>query len=359
MAARIVIDGRTIGSSSGRYVAKLVDALGRRDDKGLRYLLLVRPADRSLAQKLVRKNVELVLADIDDFSWAEQLRLPRLLKRLKPDLVHFCFPQHPVLWTRPFVLTVHDLTMLRFCRPGLANRVKQQIFRGVINRGLRAAEHIIVPTDYVGQDLIDNLGADPAKITRTHEAADSLSSQPKLIAKLEDLDFILGVSSGLKHKNTPRLVAAHQSLLAKYPKLHLALVGRITPEVEVATRNAKQVITTGRVDDSELVWAYQKAQCLVMPSLSEGFGLPGVEAWQFDLPVLAADNTCLPEVYGPAAGYFDPKNPGSIAEAISRLLGDNSWRRQLVAAGRKRRLDFSWEQTAAQTVAAYRQSLSG
>lgn len=359
MAARIVIDGRTIGSSSGRYVAKLVEALGRRDDKDIRYLLLVRPADKSLAQKLVRKNVELVIADIDDFSWAEQLRLPRLLKRLKPDLVHFCFPQHPILWTGPFVLTVHDLTMLRFCRPGLANRIKQQIFRGVINRGLKAAEHIIVPTDYVGRDLADSLGADPAKITRIYEAADSLSSQPEPITKLEDLDFILGVSSGLRHKNISRLVAAHQSLLAKHPRLHLALVGRITPEVEAAVRSAKQVITTGQVDDSELVWAYRKAQCLVMPSLSEGFGLPGVEAWQFGLPVLASDNTCLPEVYGSAAGYFDPEDSGSIAEAISQLLGDDSYRRQLVAAGQKRRLDFSWEQTAAQTVAVYRQSPSG
>lgn len=357
MAARIVIDGRTISSSSGRYVAKLVDSLGRRDGEDLSYSLLVRPADKDQAKKLVRSNVELVLADIDDFSWAEQLRLPRLLKRLKPDLVHFCFPQHPILWTGPFVLTVHDLTMLRFRRPGLFNQAKQQIFRGVVNRGLRAAEHIIVPTDYVRSDLVDSLGADPAKITRIYEAADSLASRSQSIVKLEGLDFILSVSNGLRHKNTPRLVAAHQRLLADWPNLHLVLAGRRTPEVEAAVSGARQVITTGLVSDSELAWAYGQARGLVMASLSEGFGLPGVEAWQFDLPVLAADNTCLPEVYGPAAGYFDPKNTGSIVEAVARLLGDNSWRKQLVAAGRKRRSDFSWGRTATQTVAIYRRAI--
>ena len=357
MAAKIVIDGRTINSSSGRYVYKLVDYLGRQKTPKQHYLLLVRPTDRTLAQKLVRKNVELVSAPFADFSWAEQLRLPRLLKRLKPDLVHFCFPQHPVLWTGPFVLTVHDLTMLRFSRPGPANYFKQQAFRGVINRGLRAAEHIITPTDYVRQDLIDSLGADPAKITRIYEAADSLGGQAKPIEKLEGLDFILSVSNGLGHKNNQRLVAAHQQLLAKHPGLHLVLAGRLTGELESAIRGSKQVVTTGRISDCELVWAYRQARALVMASLSEGFGLPGLEAWQFDLPVLASDNTCLPEVYGPAAGYFDPKDTSSIAQAIDRLIVDPTLSKRLVAAGQTRRQQFDWVETAEQTASIYHRVL--
>ena len=358
MSVRIVIDGRAIGSSSGRYIAKLVDQLGRQSGNDHHYLLLVRPADRALGQKLVRKNVELVLVDIDDFSWAEQLRLPRVLKKLKPDLVHFCFPQHPVLWRGAFVLTIHDLTMLRFRRPDTVSRIKQQVFRGVINWGLRAAEHIIVPTDYVRQDLIDSLGANPDKVSRIYEAADRLAGQPQPIPKLDGLDFVLSVGNGLAHKNNRRLVAAQQQLLVKHPRLHLVLAGRVTPEVETAVSGARQVITTGKISDSELVWAYRQARGLIMASLSEGFGLPGLEAWQFDLPVLASQTTCLPEVYGSAAGYFDPEDVSSMATTIDRLLSDRTWQKQLVAGGQKRRQDFDWANTARQTTTVYRRVLT-
>ena len=356
-SARIVIDGRTIGSSSGRYVAKLVEGLGRLNAPGHHYLLLLRPSDRSLAQPLARTNVELVEADIADFSLAEQLRLPRLLDRLRPDLVHFCFPQHPLSWSGPFVLTVHDLTALRFGRPGPINWTRRRLFRRVIIRGLARAEHIIVPTDYVRQDLIDSFRTRPEKIRRIYEAADDLSRVAKAIPSLSGRQFLLSVSNGLVHKNNRRLVAAHQQLLGKYPRLHLALVGRITPEIEAATVGTRQVVATGPVSDAELVWAYRRARALVMASLSEGFGLPGVEAWQFDLPVLAARATCLPEVYGPAASYFDPARVDSIATAADQLLAGPQLRQRLIAAGRQRRQQFSWQRTAQQTAAVYQQAL--
>lgn len=94
-----------------------------------------------------------------------------------------------------------------------------------------------------------------------------------------------------------------------------------------------------------------------MASLSEGFGLPGLEAWQFDLPVLASDNTCLPEVYGPAAGYFDPKDTSSIAQAIDRLIVDPTLSKRLVAAGQTRRQQFDWVETAEQTASIYHRVL--
>ena len=356
-SARIVIDGRTIGSSSGRYVAKLVDYLGRLKTPGQHYLLLVRPTDLALARPLARANVELVAADIADFSLAEQTRLPRLLRRLQPDLVHFCFPQHPLFWRGPFILTIHDLTMLRFGRPGPVEAIKRQVFRQIIIRGLKAAEHIIVPTNYTRQDLIDSLGGKPDKIETIYDAADNLSNQTKPIASLAGRQFLLSVSNGAVHKNNHRLAAAHQQLLARHPKLHLALIGRITPELQAAAKDAKQVVITGRVSDPELVWAYRQAEALVIASLSEGFGLPGVEAWQFDLPVLGSRATCLPEVYGSAAGYFDPNRVESITSAVDRLLTDNVWRKKLITAGRKRRRDFSWEQTARQTAAVYRRAV--
>lgn len=354
---RIAIDGRTIGSSSGRYVAKLVESLAGLKPPGQHYLLLVRPDDWPLAKSLAADNVELVAADIADFSLAEQIRLPGLLRRLRPDLVHFCFPQHPLVWRRRFILTIHDLTMLRFGRPGPAEAAKRKLFRRVIIRGLRRAEHIIVPTDHSRQDLVETLGGDSGKIEVIYDAADNLGGQSRPIPALAGRQFLLSVGNGLSHKNNRRLVAAHQRLLERHPGIYLALVGRVTPELRRAAEGARQVIITGPVSDAELVWAYRQAEALMMASLSEGFGLPGVEAWQFDLPVLSSRTTCLPEVYGLAAGYFDPWRVGSIAAAAARLLTDPGWRRQLVAAGRQRRRQFSWQQTAAQTAALYRRAI--
>jgi glycosyltransferase involved in cell wall biosynthesis len=100
---------------------------------------------------------------------------------------------------------------------------------------------------------------------------------------------------------------------------------------------------------------YRLATLFVFPSLREGFGLPLLEAMISQTPIAASIAPALPEVLQNAALFFDPSDPEDMAEKIIRLLNDEELRRDLIAKGERRALDFSWDRTAEQTLAIYRE----
>jgi glycosyltransferase involved in cell wall biosynthesis len=104
---------------------------------------------------------------------------------------------------------------------------------------------------------------------------------------------------------------------------------------------------------------YRAAECLVFPSLAEGFGLPVLEAMARGTPVACSDRTALPEVAGEAALYFDPLDTEAIARAIEALLRDEDLRRRLRAAGLEQARKFSWQRAAEETLASYERALAG
>jgi glycosyltransferase involved in cell wall biosynthesis len=113
----------------------------------------------------------------------------------------------------------------------------------------------------------------------------------------------------------------------------------------------------GRVSDSALVALYQQATLYIQPSLSEGFGLPGLEAMAYNAPVLSADSSCLPEVYGDAAAYFDATSTSDLTKHIDALVIDSYALSKLAENGQKRLLHFNWKTTGEQTLAVYRVAL--
>ena len=111
------------------------------------------------------------------------------------------------------------------------------------------------------------------------------------------------------------------------------------------------------MEDDELNWLYAHTSAYLFPSLMEGFGLPGLEAMTHGAPVVSSDATCLPEVYGDAAAYFDPNDTETMAKSIAEVLDDAALRKKLVKNGYERLKDFSWRKTAEQTLEVYRDAL--
>jgi len=107
------------------------------------------------------------------------------------------------------------------------------------------------------------------------------------------------------------------------------------------------------VDDANLSWLYSNAQAYVFPSLMEGFGLPGLEAMGYGTPVVSSNATCLPEVYGQAAHYFNPEDTSDMAEAIDQVLSDDKIRTRLAKAGYKQIKKYSWKKQAQETHKVY------
>ena len=359
-ARRIAIDARALATSSGGYIRGLLHGLAGLGEHQ-RFLILADPRDFKLIPK--SPNLTKVKAPFGSFSMAEQLGFHRLLTSLKPDLVHFCFPQHPVVYQGRFVVTIHDTIMFDFPQPGLTAALKRAAFRPVFGRALKRAARLITPSNHVRQRLIDNWGVPPERLETIYEAGQLFVKAGQLPTALRGKDYLLVVNNGLPHKNNWQLVQAHQDLLADWPHLHLVFVGQTDKhrrrlQRRLAGIRACQIILCDRLPQAQLAASYAQALALVTASLAEGFGLPGLEAMHWNTPVIVSRVACLPEVYGPAAAYFDPTSLAATKRALALVLKDETHRQTLIKAGRIRCREFSWRKTAQATARVYQSVLT-
>lgn len=357
----IAIDARIINSTTGRYVERLLHYL-EQVDKTNTYTILVRKKDLDF-WKLTNNNFSVLEADFSDYSFGEQVGLLKLLSELKPDLVHFCMPQQPILYRDRHVTTMHDLTLLKTYNSDknwLAFHIKQLIGRGVFWWIARSSAEIITPSMFTKAEYQKFARIDSEKIHVIYESADISKKRPKKYNGTAK-KYILYVGQQSDYKNVRRLASAHQQLLEKYPDLQLVLVGKkntsaLRNEKLFKKQSYRNIHFTGFVDDAELAWLYKNCQAYVFPSLMEGFGLPGLEAMLYGAPVVSSNATCLPEVYGNAAHYFNPHYPGDIAQAIDEVLRDDKLRAQLIKNGAQQIKKYSWKKMAQETLKVYKKA---
>lgn len=356
----IVIDARELRTSSGRYVERLLHYLQGVDNVN-RYSVLLKPADVA-GWTPSNPNFNKVPCRYKEFSFGEQLGLKRQIKSLEADLVHFTFAQQPIWYHGTVVTTIQDLTTLRFSNPDKNPAVfkfKQKVYAHVVKRVARKSVLLITPTVYVKDDVVQYTGVSADKITVTYEAADAISDSAKPVEALSGKQFIMYVGRPTPHKNLGRLIEAFGLLHGQHPDLKLVLAGKKDANYQrIEARGVEGVVFTDFVSEGELRWLYENCQAYVFPSLSEGFGLPGLEAMVHGAPVVSSNATCLPEIYEDAAHYFDPLDAQAIADAINEVLTDKELRSGLVAKGRTQVKKFSWQHMAEQTVEVYQQALN-
>lgn len=357
----IVIDARIRRSSTGRYTDRLLEHLqAAKSDH--RFTILLQPDDpwRPRAE-----NFEVVACPFPQFSInpLNELRFTYLLNSLKPDLVHFTMTQQPLFYRGKSITTTHDLTMLRFIRAGRTPKpifwLKRLGYRLIFYVVHKKTNAVIVPTKFVSEDLSQHLPFTADKITVTYEASEppvsDEASPPSGIQK----PFIMHVGSPFPHKNIQHLIKAFEQVRQQNPDLTLVLAGKKEFYFEELEKWAKKrpsyesIHFTGFVEDSELKWLYENAEAYVLPSLSEGFGLPGLESMAHDCPLISSNATCMPEVYGDAAVYFDPLDINDMAQAIQKVIGDKKLRKDLIAKGHEQVQKYSWQKMAQQTLRVY------
>jgi glycosyltransferase involved in cell wall biosynthesis len=361
---KIVIDARELRTSSGRYVERLLHYIQQIDDTN-QYEILVKSKDIS-GWKPTRPNFNKVSCLAKEFSFGEQLKLRKQIKSLKADLVHFAFPQQPIWYKGKTVTTIHDLTTLRFNNPDkniYLFKFKQKVYSFVIKRAVRKASRVFVPSNFVKEDLVKFTGIKPSKVLVTYEAADPITENSESFSNLVNQKFIMYVGRPTPHKNLDRLIESFVLLKKTHPDLELVLAGKLDSNYRriqsmVQTQDIKDVLFTDFIREGQLKWLYENCQAYVFPSLSEGFGLPGLEAMLCGAPVVSSNATCLPEIYADAAIYFDPLDVISVANKISEVLDDNLLRDRLAEKGRARAAEYSWMRMARQTLDVYNEVLS-
>lgn len=377
---RIGIDARfygAIGKGLGRYTEKLIEHLERTDTDN-EYVIFLRKENFS-AYEPKYPRFRKVLADYQWYGFSEQVLFPFFLRRFRLDLVHFPHFNVPLLYTGRFIVTIHDLILVRYptirntTRLAILYWVKFAAYRLVIASAVRRAAHIITVSQFAKRDIIERYPAAVGKVSVTYEAADPLcrfmprEASDQLLDRLSLFSpvssdgahgilqsYFLYVGNAYPHKNLGLLLDAAERL----PEQRFVLVGkedhfyaRLRGDAE--RRGLGNVIFAGFLTDQELSVLYRNAVAYVFPSLYEGFGLPPLEAMTFGLPVVSSDRASLPEVLGSAALYFDPEKDGDLERALRDIISDETLRKQLSAFGYARVAGFRWSAMAEETLHIY------
>ncbi|MCO6451610.1 MAG: glycosyltransferase family 4 protein [Caldilineales bacterium] len=388
---RLLLDARTLRDDFpgiGRYVYNLANALAPILDGEL--ILLAGDDSRNTQYDLSalarHPNFTLVPADTPIFSWRVQTDLPRLIRSLKPDLVHFPYNVRPFRLDLPSVLTLYDVIPRLY--PDYFSRRRRWQIEFIQRFALRASNRFVAISQATANDFHSHYSVNTALITTTPLAPDPIfQPQPpeviaSLRARLELPDcYVLYLGSNKPHKNLERLVQAwglvqrsgvgdqrseHASLnlQSPIPNPQLLIAGAWDERYPEPKRLAEQlslgesVRFLGPIANADLPALYAGAALFIFPSVYEGFGLPVLEAMACGTPVACSNTSSLPEVAGDAAILFDPYDVEAIAEAMVAGLGDADLWEQLNRQGLAQAAKFTWEQTARATLAAYHRLLN-
>ena len=298
-------------------------------------------------------------------SWIRLgLELPVRSWRDDLDVLHTSYVA-PIWSKAPTVVTVHDISFAS--HPEWFSSRDLRVLGSLVPWSMRRAARVITVSDLCRQEIIERYRLPPEKVVRIYNAAGPAAQSVgheeagRFVAELGvDLSrpIILTVGNLQPRKNLVRLIDAYSQVVASGHDAQLVVVGPEHYRAELihqaaAAASAGSIYFTGYLSDRGLAACYSVATAFVFPSLYEGFGIPAVEAMAHGAPVACSRAGALPEVCGEAALYFDPLDIGSIAGAVTQLLSSVELRRQLSAAGRARREEFSWAQTAAQTLDVY------
>jgi len=265
----------------------------------------------------------------------------------------------------------HDAFFYEY--PEHYNTIWNWLIRHVAAPAARRSAYIMVVSEYSRQRIHHFTGIPLEKLVVLSPGPKTLITDPakELPARLREIrseQYILHVGVMEKRKNLPALVSAFRLLTENgYPSLKLVLVGKGSgkkfsddePQVRetiIACNMENSVILTGYLPDDEVALMYEKALMYVFPSVNEGFGIPILEAFQYGIPVLVADNTSLPETGGDAVLCFNPFDENDIYAKMKQVLDNADVRTQLVLKGEDRRKLFSWHRTAGRLIDLFRQA---
>ena len=368
---KIGIDARvygTYGKGLGRYTQKLIENLEKVDNKN-EYVIFLRKENWADYQPKNKRFVK-VLADYRWYTMMEQFFMPITIWRHQVDIMHFTHFNVPLFYFGTFLVTIHDLILIKYptdratTLSPLLYRIKHAAYMLIIRSAIRRAKKIIAVSEYTKKEILKYFNTYPKKIFVTYEAVDepqSLYEDMNILRKYSaQPPYLLYVGNAYPHKNIEGLLIAFQKIIKIKPDYSLVLVGKddyFFHRLKQTVRRQgleHKVIFTGFVTDSDLPSLYHNAELYIFPSFCEGFGLPALEACSYGLPVVASNNSSLPEVLGDAAVYFNPHKSDDIYHNIIKVLDVKSLQDRLIKSGFGRIRAFSWIKMAELTLRLYK-----
>jgi glycosyltransferase involved in cell wall biosynthesis len=358
----------------GRYVDSLIPAFAGTEAS---IQVLCRPEDvehyRQLSGRPAVAAPKLTGRRPARLVW-EQVGLPGLARKHRPDLLHSPHYTHPLLLglthRLPLAVTLHDATF--FTDPGLHTRSKGPFFRTATRLALRAADAYLVPSQATADELVSQAGARPEQLQVAHLGVDTTVFRPPTpeaglavrasLGLSPDQPYLAFLGTIEPRKNVPALIRGWAQAFADRPNPPaLVLAGGMGWDTGVDPAIAElpatlRLIRPGYLPLDQLAGLLGGAELVVYPSLGEGFGLPVLEGMACGAPVLTTRNLALSEVGGDAVAYTDT-TASAIGQALRELLDDPGRRSELGRLGLARAELFSWQSCAQAHVKAYHSAI--
>ena len=377
MKKRILIDATTVVEKVdglSRYIINLLAHFPKEAfDKFDFSVLIIKGVQREELWKVLQQgNFKVIETEISPIGPKRDWGMFMFLRKNKNsfDLFHSTSNQYP-LYLKGGVATVHDLTFRKyFDTPWWTFNMAVAYLNRVIKNSLIKSTAVIAVSNATKNDLLESYGSEFAdKIQVIYEGWENFTTEDSsLNVHAENLDyknylFFLGTTR--KHKNIKNLLKAFDIAIKRIPaNIQLVLTGRTDyldsedqKVLEKINEQGTRVEFTGYVDNEALEYLFRKADAFIYPSLWEGFGIPILEAFSFNKPVLCSNTASLPEVAGDAGIYFDPYDPESIADAIINFYEDESLRITCVEKGKQQLAKFSSAKAAQETIELYEKCL--
>lgn len=293
--------------------------------------------------------------------------LSKAMKKDKPDVLFV--PSHtlPMNLAKRNVITIHDVAF-RHLRQVYGFK-QYHYLNWSTGRAVKKADKIIVPSRATAEDLKHFYKCAESKlevVQHGFEHSEVHAAEAEKAMKNADAFKYFGITPKMKYllfvgrleskKNLAHLVQAFAKFRQMHPDYFLVLAGKrglgfkqILSQVD-KLELMKHVIMPGYVTEAEKVALYRHCQAFVFPSLYEGFGLPLLESFYYEKPVLTSQVSCLPEVGNNAAHYVDPYDVDDIAAGLEKIINDKQYASELVARGKDRLKYFSWKKAAKHTL---------
>ncbi|MBT4917546.1 glycosyltransferase family 4 protein [Candidatus Peregrinibacteria bacterium] len=367
---KIGIDCRLYSSNFtgiGRYVHEIVDWFVKINNENKRENELVLFFNKPEYNDFIPPNlsVKKVLVNARHYSLAEQTKFLKILNKENCDIVHFPHFNVPILYKKPYVVTIHDLTLSFFPGQKMTKWFHRLAYNWTIKNAVKKAKKVVAVSENTKADIVENLKVPEAKIKVIHNGVSKffqMLDDPKEAGSTLkkygiNKQFLLYTGVWRNHKNLPNLIKAFEIIKSrKEIDLQLVITGKEDPHYPEVRKEIKKsefnedVITPGLVKEEELLHLYNAALLYVFPSLYEGFGLPPLESMKCGTPVVASNTSCIPEVCGEKnAVFFDPYYPQKIADKIEHLYKDADLQAELVERGYQHANKFTWERSARTT----------
>ena len=336
----------------GRYIRALIETIP--DQEGIELSALSsRPIDSPASVRLVAIRRRMP----GRLTFPEHVfRLSLDIANARPDVFHSATNEPPMVCTRPWVQTLHDITPLLSHNPGF--RWERNLWR-LRAFAMRRADRVICISRYAADCGIRYLRIRPDRIRVIHHGVDPIFT-PAVGSPEEDPPYLLYVGSSQLNKGYSEAFAVIERLAGLGFPHRLRMVGPVhdwaRSSVDGLLAGTTRVDMTGTVSDAELAELYRGATALIVTSRAEGFGFPAIEAMASGTPIVSFDNTSLPEVIGDGGLLVADGDVDAFVEATRTVIMDDRTRAELSARARARASAFSRAKSAAEHAEVYREA---